>query len=249
MSLYEKILEKALSRGRVRRIVDIRIGLGYTAVCLDNGNIGLAYTYLEEKAGCNILPPEVRFYDRPADVVAKYFLSPNLIEAGVGLATINAILNCPKDDYTLGDPLQLLELNSKDRVAMVGYFEPLAKRIKDKVQDLWIFEKSESRLAEALAEVEMTGLLPEATVAIITSVTLINKTLEEILLLLKGVRASILLGPSTPLLAEPFEGQKITYLSGMVVKDKEILKIVSEAKGTKAFGPFVQKVNLALKKA
>jgi len=246
MKVYERLLEKALSRGRGRRVVDVRIGLGYTAVALDNGAVGLAYTSLEEKAGCNILPPEVSFHDRPADIVAKYFLSPNLIEAGVGLATINAILNRPREDYLQGDPLSLLELSPEDRVAMVGFFEPLVKRLQGKVQELWVFERSEGRFAEALSEVEMVDYLPQATVAIITSVTLINKSLEEILNLLERPRAVVLLGPSTPLLPEAFHDQKITLLSGMVVRDNDILKVVSEAKGTKAFGPYVEKVNLAL---
>ncbi len=246
MTIYERLLEKALSRGRGRRAVDVRIGLGYTAVALDNGSVGLAYTPLEEKAGCNILPPEVSFHDRPADLLAKNFLSPNPIEVAVGLATINAVLNNPREDFLLGDPLSLLKPGPEDKVAMVGFFEPLVKRLQGKVQELWVFERSEGRFAEALSEVEMVDYLPQATVAIITSVTLINKTLEEILDLLASPRAVILLGPSTPLLPEVFQDQKITLLSGMVVKDKEILKVVSEAKGTKAFGPYVEKVNLKI---
>ncbi len=246
MTIYERLLEKALSRGRGRRVVDVRIGLGYTAVALDNGAVGLAYTCLEKKTGCNILPPEVSFHDRPADLVAKHFLSPNLLEASVGLATINAILNVAREDYVHGDPLELLALGPEDKVAMVGFFEPLIKRIQGKVQELWVFERSEHRLAEALSEVEMADYLPQASVAIITSVTLINKTLGEILDLLENPRAVLLLGPSTPLFPEAFYDQKISLLSGMVVKDQDILKVVSEAKGTKAFGPFVDKVNLPL---
>ncbi len=247
MTIYERLLEKALSRGRGRRVVDVRIGLGYTAVSLDNGAVGLAYTCLEEKAGCNILPPEVSFHDRPADLVAKHFLSPNLLEASVGLATINAIINVPRKDYVHGDPLALLDLSSEDKVAMVGFFEPLVRRLRGQVQELWVFERSENRLAEALSEVEMADYLPRASVAIITSVTLINKTLSEILNLLETPRAVLLLGPSTPLFPEAFYDQKISLLAGMVVKNADILKIVSEAKGTKAFGPFVDKVNLPVK--
>ncbi len=246
MNLYEKLLERALSRGRGRIVEDVRLGLGYTAVKLDDGAIGLAYTVLEEKKTCNLLGPEVTFAGRPADLVARYFLSPNLLEAGVGLATINAILNRPGQDFIPGDPLSLLGLDPEDKVAMIGYFEPLAQKLSGKVAEFWVFERTEGRYAYALSEAEMADYLPEATVALVTSVTLINKTLEEILALLTGAREVVLLGPSTPLLPEAFLGTPVTQLSGLLVKDQSILSLVSEAKGTKSFSPFVEKVNLRL---
>ncbi len=246
MNLYKRLLERAASRGRGRLVRDVRIGLGYTAVLLDDGGLGLAYTVLEEKKTCNLLEPEVSFAGRPADLVARYFLSPNLIEAGVGLATINAILNRPQEDFVPGDPLSLLGLGPEDRVAMIGYFEPLAQRLQGKVTEFWVFERTEGRYAQALSEAEMADYLPQATVAIVTSVTLINKTLEELLELLSEAREIVLLGPSTPLCPEVFAGSPITQLSGLLVKEQDILRLVSEAKGTKAFSPLVEKVNLRL---
>ncbi|NPB09407.1 MAG: DUF364 domain-containing protein [Thermodesulfobacteria bacterium] len=246
MNLYERLLEKAASRGRGRLVADVRIGLGYTAVQLDDGAVGLAYTILEEKKSCNLLEPEVKFAGRPADLVSRYFLSPNLIEAGVGLATINAILNRPRPDLLPGDPLSFLSLEPEDRVAMVGYFEPLVHRLAGKVAEFWVFERTEGRYAHALSEAEMADYLPQATVAIVTSVTLINKTLEEILNLLTNAREVVLLGPSTPLVPEAFLGYPLTQLSGLLVKDPAILTAVSEAKGARSFGPWVEKVNLRL---
>lgn len=247
MKVYDRILEKALSRGRGRLVEDVRIGLGYTAVKLSDGKLGLAYTVLEEKTTCNLLAPEVSFAGRPADLVARSFLSSNLLEAGVGLATINAILNQPRDDYLYGDPLELLSLEPEDRVAMVGYFEPLARRLRGRVAELWIFERTEGRLAEALSEAEMFTYLPEATIVILTAVTLINKTFEEVISLVERPREMLLLGPSTPLVPEVFEGYPISLLSGVLVKNEGILQPVSEAKGMRAFGPFIEKLSLKLK--
>ncbi|NPA48616.1 MAG: DUF364 domain-containing protein [Thermodesulfobacteria bacterium] len=247
MKVYERLLEKALSRGRGRLVEDARIGLGYTAVKLSDGRLGLAYTVLEEKKTCNLLEPEVYFANRPADLVARGFLSSNLLEAGVGLATINAILNQPREDFLREDPLELISLEPEDRVAMIGYFEPLARKLRGRVAELWVFERTEGRLAEALSETEMFTHLPEATVAIVTAVTLINKTFEEIISLLEGAREIILLGPSTPLEPEVFEGYPVSLLSGVLVKDEGILQPVSEAKGMRAFGPFIEKVSLRLK--
>ncbi len=247
MKVYERLLEKAASRGRGRLVQDTRIGLGYTAVKLDNGAIGLAYTLFEDKKTCNLLEPEVVFSGRPADLVARYFLSAHPLEAGVGLATINAIINQPREDFLPGDPLEIIGLQPEDKVAMIGYFEPLARRMKGKISELWVFERTEGRFAEALTEAEMADYLPQATVAIVTAVTLINKSFEEILALLKQAREIVLLGPSTPLLPEAFEDYPVTLLSGLLVKSEGILRCISEAKGTKAFRPYVEKVNLRLK--
>ncbi len=247
MKVYEKLLEKALSRGRGRLVEDVRIGLGYTAVKLNDGTVGLAYTVLEEKKTCNLLEPEIQFTGRPADLVARGFLSANHLEAGVGLATINAILNRPRKDYLREDPLELISLRPEDRVAMVGYFEPLFHKLKGRVAELWVFERSEGRLAEALSEAEMFTYLPEATVAIVTSVTLINKTFEEIVSFLNQAREVVLLGPSTPLEPEAFEGYPVSVLAGALVKNDKILRPVSEAKGMKAFGPYLEKVSLRIR--
>ncbi len=247
MRLYERLLERASSKGRGRLVEDTRIGLGYTAVKLDSGAVGLAYTLFEEKKSCNLLAPEVVFSGQPADLVARYFLSANPLEATVGLATINAVLNQPGPKFLEGDPLKLVEIRPDDRVAMVGFFEPLMKKLKGKVAELWVFERTEGRFAEALAEAEMFDYLPQATVAIVTAVTLINKTFEEIMSLLERAREVILLGPSTPLVPEVFEDYPVTLLSGLLVKDEAILRPISEAKGTKAFRPYVEKVNLRLK--
>ncbi len=246
MTVYERLLERASSRARGRLVEDVRIGLGYTGVKLDDGRVGLAYTLFEDKKSCNVLLPEPAFSGRPADLICRYFLSAHPLEAGVGLATINAIINQPREDFLPGDPLEIVGLHPEDKVAMVGYFEPLAQRIRGKVAELWIFERTEGRFAEALTEAEMFDLLPEATVAIVTAVTLINKTFEEIMGLLRRAREIILLGPSTPLLPEAFEDYPVTLLSGVLVKDATILRPISEAKGMKAFGPFIEKVNLRL---
>jgi len=55
----------------------------------------------------------------------------------------------------------------------------------------------------------------------------------------------VLLGASTPLLAEVFGAQQVTMLSGVVVKDPdEALRVVSEGGGMRQFSPHVRKVTV-----
>jgi uncharacterized protein (DUF4213/DUF364 family) len=61
----------------------------------------------------------------------------------------------------------------------------------------------------------------------------------------RGCREVVLLGASTPLLAQVFDGLKVTMLSGVVVKEPgEVLRVVSEGGGMQQFGPHVRKVTV-----
>jgi uncharacterized protein (DUF4213/DUF364 family) len=54
-----------------------------------------------------------------------------------------------------------------------------------------------------------------------------------------------LLGASTPLVPDAFDGAAVTMLSGVVVTaPDEVLRIVSEGGGMRQFGPHVRKVTV-----
>ena len=54
-ALLEKLKTAALAKAGDIKVSDVRIGLGYTAVLLDTGSIGLAYTFREKAAtGCSV---------------------------------------------------------------------------------------------------------------------------------------------------------------------------------------------------
>ena len=55
------------------RVADVRIGLGYTAVQLDDGHVGLAYTFRDQaQPGCNAFDTARPLAGKPAaEVFAK----------------------------------------------------------------------------------------------------------------------------------------------------------------------------------
>ncbi|RUM88552.1 MAG: hypothetical protein DSZ24_03395 [Thermodesulfatator sp.] len=78
-----------------------------------------------------------------------------------------------------------------------------------------------------------------------TSVTILNRTLEDILEQVRRAREVVLLGPSTPLAPEVFGDLPVSLLSGVRVKDPErILAGVAEAKGFRGLKSALEKVNL-----
>ncbi|MFN2355092.1 MAG: Rossmann-like domain-containing protein, partial [Desulfopila sp.] len=60
-------------------------------------------------------------------------------------------------------------------------------------------------------------------------------------------RAAVLLGPSTPICPEAFEGSRITQLSGSMVSEPERVKqIISQGGGTMLMKKNLQFVNIGV---
>jgi len=87
--------------------------------------------------------------------------------------------------------------------------------------------------------------LPQCQVVVMSATTLLNHTIDGLLDCCKAAREIALLGPSTPFLPEPFRKRGVTILSGVQVLDgPRVLRVVSEAGGTRNFGPAVRKLTL-----
>jgi uncharacterized protein len=240
------ILEPSCSGHLIR---DVRIGLGYTAVQLDDCRTGVAYTLGRELLrGCSPFAGKRPIAGRPAIEALRYLDSEGLIESSVGLATANAIANVAPSQGVTGDVLKSVKLFSSDAVAMVGFFGPLVAELEDRVAELAIFEEQTGLLPHLRHSSEAVSAIPKCDVAIITSTTIINDTIDELLEAARNCRELVMLGSSTPLITGAFEGTAVTWLSGITVENGDgLLRIVSEGGGTRFFGPFVTKWNIPLR--
>ncbi len=223
-------------------ITDVRIGLGYTAVLLDDASCGLAGTLLEAAQPCCTLLAEAgELIGEPALDVAGHALSSDPIASSVGIATLNATLN--RKGKPGPSPLQVLPLDGA-KVGMVGYFGPFVPELRKRAKVLHVFERR-SLSPDALPDWAAERLLPSCDVVLITSLTLVNKTLDHLLQLARGEVA--LIGPTTPL-SEVFSEYGVSHLFGMMIKDPQrILVTVSQAGGTQRFEGAVKKVYRPLK--
>ena len=139
-----KLVKLLYDRAKEREVVDVRIGAGYTAVVLDNGRCGVAYTYRGSREGkCGLLKEAGSLIGRKASELLDFYPVHNSLKSSVGLATINCIVNYNHKDKISGEILEVLKIKSTDRVGMVGYFEPLIKKIEKKTDEIFIFEKKE----------------------------------------------------------------------------------------------------------
>jgi uncharacterized protein (DUF4213/DUF364 family) len=227
-------------------VTDVRMGLGYTAVQLEDGNVGLAYTFRHETGlGCSVFAGQRPLAGRTTDDIVGYLGSPDFLECSLGLALANAVVNRLSDDQDGGDILDMLQIRTNDRIGMVGYFGPLVKPLRTSARELLIFERSPVLEESVLPAEQAIDELPSCDIAVITSSALVLGTLDALLSATERCREVVLLGPSTPLLPSVFRPLGVTVLSGIVVRDPpEILRVVSEGGGTRFFGRSVRKVNL-----
>lgn len=243
-----RIMNNLSDAARLERIADVRIGLGYTAVMLADDSVGVAFTFSHQaQGGCAIFNGLRPLVNRPASDLLALLPSPDRIEAAVGLACANALINRDRPDYLDGDILDYLQIRPEDHVGMVGHFGPLVSTVEQRARKLTIFEQvtHASEKIRPAAEAEQT--LGQCQMALITATSIINHTIAGLLKAARGCREVAILGASTPLLPEAFAGEKVTMLSGVVVqKTAPVLQIVSESGGMHQFRPHLRKVTLRI---
>ncbi len=245
--LLDEVCDQLLPVAADHSVADVRIGLGYTGVQLDDGSCGLAYTFRQGTgAGCCVLKEAGSLSGRSASKLAEGAHSQDLIIAALGLATLNALIK-PALHFA-GDILDLLSVAQTETVGMVGYFGPLVEPLKRRAKALHIVEQREDMGPEVLPEGAAERILPQCQVVIVSATALLNRTLDAILDRCRGAREIAILGPSTPLLPSVFASHGVTILSGMEVTDsRQALSIISEGGGTRQLGNSIRKVSLRTK--
>ena len=245
--LIHEIRDYALAKESGLRAADVRIGLGYTAVLLDNGRCGLAYTLHEQEfESCCVVPEAGKLIGRSAGELIPWTDSSDVISCAVGLATVNAVV-APPDDTVEADIASLLPVHDDDTVGMVGFFGPLVPIFRERSRDLYIFERKPDPGYGILPDSEAVNLLPACQVVILTATALLNHTIDRLLDLCGDAREIAILGPTTPFVPEAFRRRGVTLLSGLEVMDSgRILQIVSQGGGTRQFGRAARKLSLHL---
>ncbi len=246
--ILHELVERVSSEAARRSVTDVRIGLGYTAVLLDSGGCGLAYSFRAE-AGvtCSLLDEAGTLTGRPASELLPWLLKPNVLQSAVGLATVNALVQPEKDQLVSGDLADLLAVEPDWTVGMVGYFGPVITKLRERASRVLVFERRVSDEPDVYPDWAAFEMLPHCQAVVISATTLINHTFDVLCESARSANVLAVLGPSAPLLTEPFRRRGVTYVSGVVVRDSaRVLQIVSQAGGTRNFRDAVERVNLVL---
>ena len=245
--LIDELHERLADKAHGVLVQDVRVGLAYTAVRLDTGACGLAYTFRDEAGeGCSVMRRAGSIAGQQAKDLAAWVKELNAVTAAVGLATLNALIEAPID-ATEEDIARSLRLKPSDVVGMIGYFGPLIEFMTERTSKLHIFERHPTGDGRVLPDWAAPALLPECDVVLLSATTIANRTIDSLLEWARHAREIALLGPSTPMVPDLFAARGVTLLSGVRVIDADrVLRIVSEGGGTRSFRTAVRKLVLRL---
>jgi len=193
-----KILDDVLSSLDFTAIVkDIRLGVMHTAVI--SRGCGLASTLTHDafkQAGPHMVEPG-NLLDKTAHELAIMANSARIMEAAIGMATINSLIQFDEANCVAINASEILAEKGKDKkVAIIGHF-PFIPALKDRVGQLWGIEKN-ARQGD-FAEQEADNILPLADVVGITGTAFTNHTLEHLLEICRPKAYVLMLGDTTPM--------------------------------------------------
>ncbi len=215
MKLLNEILDSLPQEPvRVERVI-----VGVHATLVKSRRCGLGSTLLNEGPHGHAPIRDVgALEEKSAQELASWVLSENLLEASIGIAALNSLLEPDESRLKVLNAAEILGRESQGKnLAIVGHF-PFIERLRGGTQNCWVIEKRPS--GDEIPAEKAGEVLPLADVVAITGTTLINHSLEGLLASCRPDAFVMVLGPSTPMAVQLFE-HGITVLSGSQVSDEE----------------------------
>lgn len=225
-------------------VVQVTIGIGYTAVSTSDGHVGIAATGIAIANQCAGNLKVTDYEGRPAVDLLACILTDDIMARTMALALVNA-LNRPATLTLPEDPDNSLLFErygvlSGARVAMVGYFPPLVRFLESKQVPLTVIDDARGIGDKPAFYRKLDGW---ADVLLLTATSILNNSTEEILAHAGDRLKTVLLGPSTPMLPAAFSGLPVHMLAGSAISDGPgALKIVRHGGGARTLKPVTRKV-------
>ncbi len=234
---YKKQIEKLI-------IADVRIGIYLTAVRLSDNSTGTSATLADDQPFCaksnrdfgDFTPLKIRG-QKVLDILETKKESGIL--SSLRIAVLNAISSKIISSGTYRiiedlDPLQLVDLSSRKTITIVGAFHSYIRKISDTANKLYVLERNEEALTAEYkkffvpAEAYKT-ILPDSDIVIITGQTLVNKTIDELLLAISPGSQVIVTGPSGSIIPDILFENKVSIIGASIITKPEMLfDIVSD---------------------
>ncbi|UCG13765.1 MAG: DUF364 domain-containing protein [Deltaproteobacteria bacterium] len=134
---------------------------------------------------------------RSARDLAGWSLQEDRLQAGIGMAALNSLLEVNLNTLVEGNAKEIVFHKAAGKnLAVVGHF-PFVEQLRTRVRSLWVMEERPG--PGDLSEEEGYRMLGKADVVAITGSSLINHTFERIMASCQPDSFKIMLGPSTPL--------------------------------------------------
>ncbi len=180
---------------------------------------GLSSTMLRDCAHDHEDTEPALLTGRTAADLGRLSLSKDIGKASLGLAAINSLIPVDLSRCTeVNAGHIMMEKGRAKNVSIIGHF-PFVDDLRGVTKNLWVIEKWQ-KPGDYPAE-DAQQYLPQSDVIAISSTTLINHTLEGLLLLCPNESFTMLLGPTTPMTDALFD-YGIDMISGSLVIDRPL---------------------------
>jgi uncharacterized protein (DUF4213/DUF364 family) len=230
-------------------VTDIRIGIRYTGVMLENGSIGVCYTPLKEVTCCQTHDKTGNLTGNTALDLAELAQSWKIQERIIGIATINALSqNVYKTNTSYfmkeGNLLDQIRIKRNDTVALIGYIRPYKSKIKNITNNLFILDRRWSITGNnhVFPDTASEEIIPKADIVLITGSAMLYGSIDRLLELSKYAREVGIVGPTASMIPDPLFKRGATIIGGInITNPLKLLQIISEGGGVHQFKAYATK--------
>lgn len=219
-----KILNDIISAVSVDcKIREIHTCIHWTAVV--SSGCGLSSTFKNDRIPHVSVRDAGKLTQKSVLEVVEYARSDNLLEASIGMAALNSLIEIDEDRCVELNAFEVLAEKGRGKnVCVVGHF-PFIPRMRKLANRLWVIEKKpqEGDLSAEDAE----NILPMADVVAITGTSFINHTVDELLSLCRRSFV-VMVGATSPLSPVLFDYGVDMIAGSKVVDPQKAIQCISE---------------------
>jgi uncharacterized protein (DUF4213/DUF364 family) len=226
MTIINKIIDSLVDNAAIR---DVRICMHATVV--ESIRVGLcghtrpdqAYDVIKRQ---DVVANHGRLREFSAKDLARYALSKLSIEASVGVAAINSLIDIDWTKVIAQNNAEIILDRTKGKsVVIVGHF-PFIERVRKSAQRLTVLGLEPG--AGDVPVSEAHDVIPTADVAIISANTIANHSVDHLLSLARNSSYVILIGPSI-IFSPMFFRYGVDVLLGSFIDDVDtVIRHISE---------------------
>ena len=205
------------------KIQEIHTCIHWTAVA--SRGCGLSSTFQDDCIPHVPVRDVGKIAQKTALEVVEYARSDNLLEASIGMAALNSLIEIDEDRCVELNAFEILAEKGRGKnVCVVGHF-PFIPRIRKLANRLWVIEKRPQK-GDLSAE-EAENVLPMADVVAITGTSFINHTVDELLSLCRKSFV-VMVGATSPLSPVLFDYGVDMIAGSKVVDPQKAIQCISE---------------------
>ncbi|WP_027399114.1 DUF364 domain-containing protein [Anaerovorax odorimutans] len=224
-------------------------GLFFSGVKLSTGHGGLCFTPVKEMPEAVCCPSSAKAMPLSGKLkgisVLKYIEeihSDNPLKRTLGIAALNALSTFYWErekelDYKVvirEDAFEKVDVTKFKKTVVIGALVPMLKKLTKENSDYKVLEMDSRTLKGDELEhyapaTDASIYVPDADLLVITGVTLLNNTLNDLLKIAKKGAEIIVTGPTASMIPDALFKRGVTIVGGIIVtKSDELLDIISE---------------------